>query len=107
MGLDSTPSGHTGGSVNTPAERERYLLQLARRRAAKRDWHLARSRAEDAAKALTEAGDRVLSNVADVRSSLEDARHGERNARSTYQRVARETSAQLSRLGTSATDRPR
>jgi hypothetical protein len=78
---------------------------ITRRRAAQRDWHTARSRMERTAEALTVAIVHASRNVVGLRSRLEEAQRGEREARSSYQRVAHDTSTQLSRLLRRGVDR--
>jgi hypothetical protein len=72
---------------------------IAQRRAAQLDWHTARLGVEQAARALTAAiSARTPRSITRSRSRLAEAERGEREARSNYQRVARETGMQLSRL---------
>lgn len=82
----------------TPADHRRHRDGIiARRRAARRDWHAARSRLDTALDALKNATAR-----SGARASLLEAQHAERRARSTYQRTAEETGSQLDRLSRSA-----
>lgn len=72
---------------------------LARRRAAQRAWRSACEGAERASQYLHAAPSTPQSPAATTaRERLEHAQHGERQARTFYYRVAKETGALLSRL---------
>jgi hypothetical protein len=71
---------------------------IARRRAAQQTWRAAREGAEEAALGLHEASRPSGAPLAVARLRLEHAEHGERQARRSYQQVAEETGALLSRL---------
>lgn len=76
---------------------------VARRRAAQRAWRSACERAQRATQHLHEALAVPLSPAAiTARAGLEHAQRGERQARTSYYRVAEETGALLSSLERSA-----
>jgi len=72
---------------------------IARRRAAQREWRAARQGVERASQSLVDAvGAPVAHAVSSARDRLERAQLREREARSTYYRVAEETGALLGRI---------
>ncbi|HZP49596.1 hypothetical protein [Actinocrinis sp.] len=72
---------------------------VARRRAAQHAWRAARERMERAAQYLREALSAPHSSAATTaRQRMEHAQRGERQARTSYYRVAEETGALLSGL---------
>jgi hypothetical protein len=84
-----------------PAARtaENRAQLVARRRAAQHAWRSACERAERAAQYLREALSSPHSPAATTaRQSMEHAQRGERQARTSYYRVAEETGALLSGL---------
>jgi hypothetical protein len=92
----SSPSSPSAQPRQTGEDREQVI---ARRRAAQREWRAARQCVERASQSLVDAvGAPVALAVSSARDRLERAQLREREARSTYYRVAEETGALLGRI---------
>ena len=92
-------AGPVFASASAARTVENHDQLVARRRAAQQAWRCACERAERAAQSLDEALNAPLSSTATTaRQHMEHAQRGERQARTSYYRVAEETGALLSGL---------